>query len=55
MIARALAVWLLMMSVETIHGVVRNRFLVPVIGDVGAGQIGVLIGSYSICQLTHSL
>jgi hypothetical protein len=45
MIARALAVWLLMMSVETIHGVVRNRFLVPVIGDVGAGQIGVLIGS----------
>jgi hypothetical protein len=45
MIGRALLVWLLMMAVETIHGVLRNRFLVPVIGAVGASQIGVLIGS----------
>jgi hypothetical protein len=45
MIERALLVWLLMMAIETAHGVLRNRFLVPVIGAVGAGQIGVLIGS----------
>jgi hypothetical protein len=45
MIGRALLVWLLMMAVETIHGVLRNRFLAPIIGDVGAHQIGVLIGS----------
>ena len=45
MIGRALLAWLLMMAIETIHGVLRNRFLVPVIGDVGARQIGVLIGS----------
>ena len=45
MIGRALLVWLLMMAVETIHGVLRSRFLVPAIGAVGAGQIGVLIGS----------
>ena len=45
MIGRALLVWLVMMMIETIHGVLRNRFLVPVIGDVGARQIGVLIGS----------
>ncbi len=45
MIGRALLVWLLMMVIETIHGVLRNRFLIPVIGDVGAHQIGVLIGS----------
>jgi hypothetical protein len=45
MIGRALVVWLLMMVIETIHGVLRNRFLVPVIGDVGSRQIGVLIGS----------
>jgi len=32
MIGRALLVWLLMMALETIHGVLRNRFLVPVIG-----------------------
>ncbi len=43
MIGRTLLVWLLMMAVETVHGVLRNRFLVPVIGEVGAGQIGVLI------------
>jgi len=45
MIFRALLVWLLMMAIETIHGILRNRFLVPVIGDVGASQIGVLVGS----------
>lgn len=45
MIGRALVVWLLMMAIETIHGVLRNLFLVPVIGDVGSRQIGVLIGS----------
>ena len=45
MIGRALLVWLLMMVVETIHGLLRNHFLVPVIGVVGASQIGVLIGS----------
>ena len=45
MIGRALLVWLLMMVIETIHGVLRNHFLVPAIGDVGARQIGVLIGS----------
>jgi hypothetical protein len=45
MIGRALVVWFLMMVIETIHGVLRNHFLVPAIGDVGARQIGVLIGS----------
>ena len=45
MTGRALLVWMLMMAVETIHGVLRNRFLVPVIGDVGSRQLGVLIGS----------
>jgi hypothetical protein len=45
MLGRALAVWMLMMVIETIHGVLRNRFLIPVIGVVGSSQIGVLIGS----------
>ena len=45
MIGRALVIWMLMMAIETIHGILRNRFLVPVIGDVGSRQIGVLIGS----------
>ena len=45
MIRRSLLVWLLMMAIETAHGVLRNHFLVPVIGEAGASQIGVLIGS----------
>ena len=45
MIGRALVVWLLMMAIETIHGVLRNRFLAPLVGDFRARQIGVFIGS----------
>ena len=51
MIRRALLVWLLMMALETIHGVLRNRFLVPVVGAVGASQIGVLLGSALIVAI----
>lgn len=51
MIGRALLAWLLMMVIETIHGVLRNRFLVPVIGDVGSRQTGVLIGSVLILSI----
>lgn len=45
MLARTLLVWLLMMAIETIHGVLRNRFLAPLVGDFRARQIGVFIGS----------
>jgi hypothetical protein len=51
MLGRAFLVWLLMMAIETIHGLLRNRFLVPFIGDVGAHQIGVLIGSALILAI----
>ena len=45
MIGRSFAVWLLMMAIETIHGVLRNRLLAPLVGDFRARQIGVFIGS----------
>jgi len=45
MIGRALLVWLLMMAVESIHGVLRNRLLAPLAGDFRARQIGVFIGA----------
>ena len=51
MIRRSLLVWLLMMAIETAHGVLRNHFLVPVIGEAGASQIGVLIGSALILAI----
>ena len=39
---------MLLMAVETIHGVLRNIFLAPLAGDFRARQIGVVIGSVLI-------
>lgn len=44
-IARAIVVWLVIIAVETVHGVLRGLLLVPVVGDFRARQIGVFIGS----------
>ena len=45
---RALAVWLIIAVAETIHGTLRAMFLVPIVGDLPARQIGVLTGSVII-------
>ncbi|MSV35818.1 MAG: hypothetical protein EXQ47_09505 [Bryobacterales bacterium] len=37
--------WFALIAVETVHGVLRNLFLVPVVGDAHARQIGVVVGS----------
>ena len=42
---KALAVWLLIVIAESIHGIIRQLFVAPVIGDMPARQVGVLIGS----------
>ncbi len=42
---KALAVWLLIMIAESIHGIIRQFFIAPLIGDLPARQVGVLIGS----------
>jgi hypothetical protein len=42
---RALAAWLLIVVAESIHGIVRQLFISPAIGDLPARQVGVLIGS----------
>ena len=46
--ARALAVWLLIVVAESIHGTVRQLFIAPAIGDLPARQIGVATGSVII-------
>jgi hypothetical protein len=53
-VARSLAVWLLIIFGETIHGVVRGLFLVPVVGDLRARQIGVVIGSLIILAIASA-
>jgi hypothetical protein len=41
---RVIAVWMLIMLSETVHGIVREIFIAPVIGDLRARQFGVAIG-----------
>jgi hypothetical protein len=42
---KAILVWLLIIVVESVHGVLRNLFVAPAIGDFEARQAGVFIGS----------
>lgn len=42
---RAIAVWLVLIAAEIIHGVVRSILLTPRVGDMRARQIGVFTGS----------
>jgi hypothetical protein len=42
---RAFAVWLIIIGVETIHGVLRTLSIEPLLGDFSARQISVLTGS----------
>ena len=52
MTLRAFAVWLLLMAAEVVHGILRAIFLVPVVGDFRARQIGVFSGSAIVVLLT---
>jgi hypothetical protein len=53
LIRRAVAVWLVLILVETVHGILRGIFLVPLVGDVHARQIGVGIGSALIVAVAY--
>jgi len=48
---RAGVVWLIMMLAETVHGILRAFFLVPMVGDRASRQIGVPVGSLLILIL----
>lgn len=45
---RAFAVWLVIIGVESVHGALRMKFLVPIVGDFRAGQICVFTGALLI-------
>jgi hypothetical protein len=49
---KVLIVWLMLMAAETAHGVARTLFLVPLVGDLPARQIGVFVGSLLILAIT---
>ncbi len=45
---RALLVWLAIPAAETLHGILRMRFLVPIVGELRAGQLSMATGSLLI-------
>ena len=50
--ARAFAIWLLLITAEVVHGIVRTLVLTPAVGDFRARQIGVFTGSLLILLIT---
>ncbi len=45
LILRGVAVWLIIMAVEVVHGIARTLWLAPIVGDFRARQIAVFTGS----------
>jgi hypothetical protein len=45
---RAFGVWLLLITAEVAHGIVRTLVLTPVVGDFRSRQLGVFTGSLLI-------
>lgn len=45
---RAFLVWLLIIAVETCHGIVRTIFISPTTGDFHSRQLGVFVGALLI-------
>ncbi len=47
-VLRGVAVWLVIILVEVLHGIARTLFLAPVLGDFRARQVAVFTGSFLI-------
>jgi hypothetical protein len=47
-LARAIAVWFVLILAEIVHGIARGVLLVPYVGEFRSGQIGVFTGSLII-------
>ena len=41
---KALATWLLIVIAETVHGILRQMLIAPLMGDLPARQVGVAVG-----------
>ena len=48
---RAALVWMLMMLAESAHGIARDLFVAPLIGDLRARQIGLFVGSLIVLAI----
>ena len=52
-LVRALAVWLLIVFVESVHGTLRQLFLTPLIGDFAARRIAFFVAILLIFLITY--
>lgn len=50
---RSLAIWLLIICAEIIHGILRAVLLVPLVGEFRSNQIGVFTGSAIILAIAY--
>ena len=48
---RAVAIWLVLIAAEILHGIARGIFLVPHVGEFRSSQIGVFTGSVIILAI----
>jgi hypothetical protein len=51
---RAVAVWLLVAALETLHGIVRGLWLEPTLGAVAAQRLGFAVGSALVVAVAWS-
>jgi hypothetical protein len=51
---RAFLVWLVLMTVESVHGILRTLLIQPIVGDFPARQISVFTGSLLILAVTYA-
>jgi hypothetical protein len=42
--SRALSAWFFIAVAESIHGILRRLFVLPMLGDLRAHQLGILVG-----------
>ena len=51
-LSKAIAVWILIVIAESIHGTIRQLFIAPMIGDMLSRQVGVFVGSAIILLIS---
>jgi hypothetical protein len=54
-LARGAGIWLVMMGVETMHGLLRTLFLAPALGDLRARQVSILPGAALLLLVAWAL
>lgn len=52
-ILRSLAIWLVLICAEIVHGILRELFLVRLVGHFRSNQIGVFTGSAIIIAIAY--